>query len=601
MTMKNIAIAIIIISMVANVTIATIVVNDDLNENGEEVIEDQNEDEVLSDIEELVVPDNRLGDLAKYDYSLFAQMFYENRSSGEWEKYTFTGEGQFVQNIKSIVETEDGFGQKHEALKTIYTTLASLEVKIEGSDRDTVTIPGTIDVERSEFENIFDRHNLKSSNNGKLAIEGLGKAFQDIARDVEYKADLTTFPDPSVIPEPTLEESIYGNGRILDIDSRGTYSPEPLPGEDYRFYNWSVEGAYKVQDHDSFLINITSQLWGGFLNYNQQVWVTPDHPFPIKGNSRTNNSFSNDEEEFYIIFETSREVVPDDPNSFKRGEEEIPWGDSSGNMEYLRDHPAGEYDNWGVVPPTGSETERSSFAPFTLDEAYDFAMENSEDLGAFMDEFQSRGSVIMTNSRWNQSKEDARGRNRTTWWNLTFAYVTDGDEYYQYYQENEEHPEWKYRILVARSYKEGILEDTVSTFISKDEGDDRHGRLRGAVSENDITSSSQLLTSTHAEKILRLDDEVKSRMFENNKLGEDTVFYYIGDVGLNQQQNPGIMLIEQLTGIQQPVVNNVYLVQKETIYESGDTFSAAVDGNTGRYLYITEVEGSALASVFGGG
>ena len=597
-SVRNIAIAIIIFSLVTNVTLATVVINNDIqDDDGDD--QDQLLDDNLSDLEEMTVPEQKIGDLAKYDYTVFAQMFYENRSSGEWSRYTFSGEGQLILNIKDISQEKDGFGQIHDTVSTSYTTRASLEVKVEGSETDTVTIPGSIEVERRDYENVFDGHNIKSTNDGRLAVEGLGKAFQDISRDMEYKADLTTFPDPSVVPQPTLEESIYGNGRILDLDSSGVYSPEPLPGEEYRFYNWSVEGAYKVHDYDSFLVNITSDLWGGFLKFNQQLYITPDHPFPIKGKMRTNNTFSDEDETFYIVFETTRDIAVDDAEPLKRGEKEIPWGDPSVNTEYLENHPTGEYESWGVVPPTGSETDKSSFAPFTLDEAYQYALDNSEGLDNYMDEFQNKGSVILTDARWNQSQEDARGRNRTTWWNLTFSYVTTQEEYYDYYRENDEPPEWKYRILMARSYKDGILEDTVSTFISRDEGDDRHGRMRGAVSKNQITSASKLLTSTHSEKILRSDQEVKSRLFENNKLGEDTVFYYIGDVGLNQQTNPGIMLIEQLTGIQQPEVNNVYLVQKETIYESGDTFSAAVDGNTGRYLYITEVEGSALASVFG--
>jgi hypothetical protein len=120
------------------------------------------------------------------------------------------------------------------------------------------------------------------------------------------------------------------------------------------------------------------------------------------------------------------------------------------------------------------------------------------------------------------------------------------------------------------------------------------------VGANDISASGKVLTTTHAEKILRIDPMVKTKTFESNKIREGVTFnYFIG--GMSQDQNPGFALIEQLTGIQTPTFENAYLIQDDQVWTSGSTFSAAVDGNTGRLVYVTTIEGSQLASIFGGG
>jgi hypothetical protein len=71
-------------------------------------------------------------------------------------------------------------------------------------------------------------------------------------------------------------------------------------------------------------------------------------------------------------------------------------------------------------------------------------------------------------------------------------------------------------------------------------------------------------------------------------------------VAVNEDQNPGLTLIEQLTGISTPTADNAFGFQNDNIWESGKTFSAAVDANTGQMLYVTSVEGSQLATIFGG-
>ena len=68
----------------------------------------------------------------------------------------------------------------------------------------------------------------------------------------------------------------------------------------------------------------------------------------------------------------------------------------------------------------------------------------------------------------------------------------------------------------------------------------------------------------------------------------------------NPDNNPGMELIAQLTGIQAPRSNNGYAVQNGQVWTSGETFIGTIDANTGRLIYVMEVQGSQLASIFGG-
>ncbi|MGA1820310.1 MAG: hypothetical protein ACMUHU_04795 [Thermoplasmatota archaeon] len=561
---------------------------------------DDDDDLQYSDITTLEVPPVKIGDQARYDYELFAQMFWENKTSGEWGRYTFTGEGELLQYIEEIQEVEDGFHTTHDAMELSYETRASFALKIEGSDVDTATIPGTLELQRSEFTNVFDKHALKALNSGEIAIEDLGSVFgaqgASLA-DVSYAIDMKTYPDPHDDPVISMDDAIYGMGQVLTLNSRGIYEGEPVWGEENREYNWSVEGAYKLFEHDTFKVNVTSDIWG-FLFFNRQFYITPDYPFPIKGYTKTNSSYYGEEESFYIILET-RQQIKEEIGSLKRGTGDIPWGDPSGHSEYPDLHPAGEFDRWSYVPSDGSDVSRSSFSGFTINEAVNHALDNSEDLKDFMREYESKGLVVVENSAWNKSFEDRLERNRTYWWNLTFSYVYDQDELYDYYQENGEWPEWRYRILVGRSFEEGRTGDVkVSTFIAGDEGDNAHGRRRGGLGEGSFDVGNEVVTLTHSERILRIDDDIKAEAFENNMLKDGVKFYY-SVVGFNEQNNQGLLLLQQLTGIQTPTADNAWSLQKDQVWTGGSTFTAAIEASTGQLIYTTAIEGSELASVFG--
>jgi hypothetical protein len=558
--------------------------------------------EIISDIESVTVPEMNIDDQALYDYTLFAQLYSENYTSGEWERYTFTGEGDFLQYVAELTASEDGFGTSRKAVRFGYETRASFRVKIEGSERDTVVIPGSLDIERSEFKNLFDKHALKALNSGSIAVENLGTAFGNVPANVEYDADLKSYPTPSLDPIETLDESIYGNGRTLRLTSRGSYEGDPFYEEDLRVYNWTVDGAYKVQDHDTLKVNVTSDLWN-FIFFERNFYISADSPFPLKGTTRTNTSAYWETGEFYLIIETSREIKETE-GSLRRGENPIPWGDNSGHKEYDEAHPAAEFDRIDYGPADGTDVDRSSFNGWTQSQAIDFAKQSSPELTDFLDEFESKGVVLIEDSVYNISTEDRLGNNKTQWWNLTFSYVFTFQELIDYYEENEEWPEWRYRILVARSVYEDRQGTVVSRFISRDEGDQRHGRTiarwDAGIMKDNLNLNSRILTMTHGEKILKIDSQVRENAYENGIIKENVLFYY-GIVGVNENNNPGLTLVEQLTGISTPTADNAIGFQQNNVWETGSTFSAAVDANTGQLLYVTSVEGNQLAAIFSGG
>ena len=83
-------------------------VEDDTGEDGSDII---------SDISSVTVREMKINDQALYDYTLFAQMYWENTTSGEWERYTFSGEGSFLQYVDEITTVEDGFGTQRKAVR----------------------------------------------------------------------------------------------------------------------------------------------------------------------------------------------------------------------------------------------------------------------------------------------------------------------------------------------------------------------------------------------------------------------------------------------------------------------------------------------------
>jgi hypothetical protein len=546
----------------------------------------------------LTVPPLKIGDLAKYKYNLFAQMFYENKTSGEWERYTFSGDGEFLQYIDDPVSVDDGFSLSHRSIKISYSTRASFQMKIEGSDKDPVTIPGDIEIDRNDFRNIFDEHQILATNSGSLRITGLGSGYGEIPADVSYIADMRTYPNPNDEAAYSMEDAIYAKGQVLNKYSKGQYYPPSTSDDSAWIYNWSVDGAFSVHDHDTYLVNVSTKFYD-FMDYKRNLYISTDSPFYIKGHTRTNTSYYDQDESFYIVLEFTMDLLPGESN-LVRGSVDIAWGDMTGDEPYVTLHPSGEFKGWDMAPQDGSDVADSTFDGWSLNKAVDYAMERSTELQSFLDEYSSKGYILISDSVYNTSQEDRLGRNTTQWWNLTFSLVASNEEVWDYYQTNDDWPQWRYRILVARSTEDRITGPQISTFISKDEGDDYHGRRDGALDDRYLGLNDEILTLSAADRILKSDPEVSSRAYDGGILKDDVPFYY-GIVGVSQSTMPSLQLIEQIMGFKTPTSDNAYGLQVGSVWETGSMFGSAVDANSGQLLYVTSIEGSQLSAIFGGG
>jgi hypothetical protein len=74
--------------------------------------------------------------------------------------------------------------------------------------------------------------------------------------------------------------------------------------------------------------------------------------------------------------------------------------------------------------------------------------------------------------------------------------------------------------------------------------------------------------------------------------------YSLGVAGLGGG-GAGFQMLETLTGITFPTADHAWAIQTQTVYEQGHTTMAAVDVETGRLVFVTDIQGTALLGLFG--
>ena len=74
--------------------------------------------------------------------------------------------------------------------------------------------------------------------------------------------------------------------------------------------------------------------------------------------------------------------------------------------------------------------------------------------------------------------------------------------------------------------------------------------------------------------------------------------YFLGAAGMGSA-TPGLSMLQTLTGLTFPSVDFAWGVQSQTVYESGHTFGAAIDAETGQLVYVMDITGTALLGLFG--
>jgi len=533
----------------------------------------------------LKVPDYRIGDRAVYAYTVRAYMYWENRTSGEWERYTLVGEGTLVQIVEGIVEVEDGFKETHRALAVTEDTEATFTLTIEGSDKDPQTIPGSISAIHTGYRDLYNGRIVKNYNEGSIRVDTIPR----VKIPVNYSGWMRNYPNLKEPEVSSLDESIYGDGRSIKVGDTGTYTAKVEGSEFEQTYYWRAVRSGKLYGFRSMQINVTSSFFG-FLNFNRSFWISENSPFVLKGRTRTNQTFMGEEETFIIDLTTTRDI--EEARNLREGTEEVVWGSCPGRHYYSRS-PGGEFKPWDLAPDDGSDS--STVDVFPLSEAIELALNRSGGLREFMEEYTPQ-KTFLTGAMFNWT-EDTITRNTTYMWNLTFGYAASDEEYREAYQATGETPEFAYNILVAKTEMRNFAGDVteIKRYVLQE-----LGRVGGRAPMGRVEVGEELLTVSAAERLLKSDRQVRGEVYSSGGLQEGFRFFYVmGSVGYTS--NPSLVLVSSLTGLTPPTSKLSYLVQSDTLYASGNTFSAGIDAQTGQLLYVMKVEGTDLQSIFGGG
>jgi hypothetical protein len=587
--MKQILAILCIIAIILNVYVA--VYQDDL---GEEWTGGHGEDLENIDFSEftVTVPEMMIGDVAQYDYSIFVEMFWENKTSGDWEKYTLTANGQLIDRLPPVTTIKDGFYMDHSTLYVREETEATFTIVIDGSDSEKITIHGSLNGYREEYTDLNEKNVIQVITDGHVEVDKI----RQLPIPISYDGRMRSYPDPNAFVEESLDEKIYLGNKMRKVGDTGSILRNLEGGWTSEWlsqtYNWTIVGGETVAGYNSLIINISTGFFKDFMPFNKQIWIANEVSFPVKVFVRTNTSAEDEKGSFYTIIEHTRTLRK---NGFTRGTKEIPWDACQAGSHFLNQNPRGEYQSWEYMPESGSSYDTSSFN-FKSEDAVNYALENSIELKRFLNRYDD---VVIAGAGYKVVKDaiaelDPAGKAGSYNWNLSFRYKPSYEEYVEAW-ENDEDPDWCYYVNLTRNLTKETGIDKYSEEI-KIINEGSMGRT-SPFSKSELASNT--LTLAASETIFKLDDEIESEVY--NTKGEidfeDTEYYlWLNDP--SSASSPGMSIIETITGISLPRTKYSWGVETGGL-ESGSSFSAAVDIETGQLQYILTLDGTALYGIFG--
>lgn len=549
------------------------------------------------------VPPFKLYDLATYDYRMFAEFYSKNISSGEWELYQITVTGKLKRSIPGVVDARDGFGETHRALERDDETHGVFTVYTASSGGEPLTIGGNLDGKRQEYLELNGRRSVQALTNGRVEIDRLPKYNVPL----HFEGYLDSFPDVNRPREKSVDEELFESGRAIRLGDNGSIAM-PTFIEEYNMsfnttYNWSAPSAQTLAGYKTLRLNLSAGLLQvgdtPLMLFEEQLWISSDMPLPVQRFTRTNQTFAYNESGYphlsWIIMETNTTLVS---GGYTAGTQSVPWGDPEDAVFRTR-HPLGEFTASRYAPASGSGLAQSSFE-FGIDDAISEAKKNSSGLQTFLSRFDRPGKgVVVTGAQYNVTPDqsDVNGRAGVYRWNLTFGYYpsrSDRDEARRTGDWN-----FSYTLVVVENITREI-ERLRPVYKGRVEIEHDFGPQRGSAEMYREKLAPDLCTLSSSEDILMTDQKVVDSV-TNTRTGDinwKDSKYILGAVGLGGG-GPGFQLVESLTGMSFPTVNYGWAVQTGTVYEGGHTFSAGVDAETGRLVYVTDIQGTALLGLFG--
>jgi hypothetical protein len=542
-----------------------------------------------SDVQSVTMPEMKIRDAVHYDHFIKIELYWENKTSGEWTYWALDVSGQELIKIPRTASMVDGYGENHNTLLLRRELSAQFTVFLDDSDGESVSSDGEYDIQRDEYKDLLEEKMVRIDTNANLSVEELPSVSIPLA----FSGFMRSYFDPHLPLVETLEDGIYGEGQTISVGDTGDWVDETSWTD--VTYDWEAEKSKKIAGYDVILINVSTDFGDEdfSLPFKEMIWIANEVSAPVKQFIRTNTSWDGEEEAGYILLENTFELRD---GGFTPGTSDIPWGECTG-YHWLDEHPNAETESWSgnFMPKSGDNFEESSFY-WKPEEVIDWLKTKnpSEELDVFLSQ---NPDAIVTSAEYNASVQDNDpfGQGCESWWNLTFGI------------EREQGQPWgvenRYRILVYNNteylYTDPLTRKPVYETEIRIDAD--FGKVGGSAPLNPDDLQSQTVTMASSEQIFKTDSIVARNFYTNALGGEQDLQWGDGD-GVEYslstssgEQGGGMDLIATLTGIQtQTWSKYAWNVVQDELFSGGTLTSASLDAETGRLISILEIEGTAL-------
>ena len=546
----------------------------------------KDDDIVTIDAISVTVPPVRNGDILLYDYEFLAEIYDMNTTSGNWSLIKLEANGQLLEQLNGPLNQRDGYMVSHESWQ-LHTEL-SLTVKItieehqKGEDNEPLIVNGRIQVDRDRFATMKGDVPILTSVDGLLAVDEVSGIEIPIS-NLEFEVSNKGYPDPHLEVDRSLEEQLYGDGNKLTEGDNGTHG-ETDPVWNYtQYYNWSIDRSERVRGYDCARLNISLDFFGE-IQLDKLIWLSSNVPRPVRIMYYSYTGWTEENSTGYILLSTSQTL---NKNGYTRGSAPIPINRQA-RETFVTRAPAGDFRGWEYSPQDGS-TSASSF-DLGLQEAVELSFAESSGL---QDWHRTHPSPLVQEASYWANQTDIRTMEYT--WNITFAdEAGDFENWEEWYATN------GYQVNVTKRVTTRVIGgDEVETFIASERGP-WYGYL--PVAENDM--ADELLTLASSEDIWASVQQVAAEAYSG--FGQDEVdftdaWYSYSTGGLDVAGGFGLDLLDTLAGITIPNAKVSYVMQLGSVWEGAATTAVAVDAESGRMVYITQVNGpQALSLLFAG-
>jgi hypothetical protein len=532
----------------------------------------------------VTVPSARSGDILLYDYEFLAEIYDINTSSGNWSRITLEANGQLLEQLNGPVGQKDGYMVSHQSWQlhtelTMSVTITVVEHR-PGEENEPLIINGRIQVDRDRFATLNGDIPIVNAVDGLLAVDEVSGLDLPV-NNFEFQVSNKGYPDPDEEVERALEEQLYSGGKKLTEGDNGTYGEYDPLWNYTQWYNWSIDASERVRGYDCARLNITLDFFGA-ITLDKLIWLSSDVPRPVRIVYDSYTGWSEPNSTGYLLLSTAQTLTAD---GYTRGGANIPINRQA-QETFVDRAPAGDYRSWDQGPQDGSVS--SSSFELGLQEAVSLAWEESSGLVEWQ---RTHPSPLVSDASYWANQTDARTMEYT--WNITFA-----DEPGDFRNWESWYPYNAYQVNVTKRVTNRLVGgDLVETFIASE-----RGPWYGYARMDEANMSDELLTLASSEDIWANVPQIASEAYSG--VGQQVDFteawyaYSLG--GLDVYGGFGIELLDTLAGITIPNADVSWVMQLGNVWEGAATTAVAVDAQTGRLVYVTQVEGpQSLSFILG--